>query len=261
MSVSVVEADRDESWGTCTWRAAAGDEQIGDATAWVRPDGRCFVSFKDCAPRAYAPLLESVASAGHRVVYITANESDTHRVSLYRRLGFEQDSREQNYVIPVASAVAALAKASLPAGATVISPEAADEDRLRAVDDELRNDVPGQAGWRWSAEAFRDETGGPPYDPALYAVAVSGDEYIGIGRVWNRAPRPRLGMIGVVRPHRRQGLAGALLGIVFGELRNRSVREAVTEVDVTNVASNALIRRLGGEVVGYSVELVRRFES
>lgn len=257
MGVRVVEGDRDDTWGTSVWRAVAGEEELGTATAFLRPDGRCFVTFQDCSPAGYAPLLEAVAAVAPGEVAVSASEADREALALYEALGFVAASREQTYVIPVKSAVAALGGAEFPAGVTAISPDTADLDRLRLLDDELRHDVPGTAGWRWSPDAFRDETFGPQYDPALYAVAVEGNDYIGIARVWNRLPRPRLGMIGVTRPHRRRGVASALLARVLDVLHQRGITELTAEVDVTNVGSNTLMARLGGRVVGVSVDLVK----
>jgi ribosomal protein S18 acetylase RimI-like enzyme len=64
-------------------------------------------------------------------------------------------------------------------------------------------------------------------------------------------------MVGVVRDWRRRGLGAALLARVIGVLHDRGVEEVSTEVDVTNDASLALVRRMGGRVVGAYLELVR----
>ncbi len=39
--------------------------------------------------------------------------------------------------------------------------------RLRLLDDELRQDVPGTDGWRWTPEGFRTENDPPQSDPAV----------------------------------------------------------------------------------------------
>ena len=255
--IEVVSEVEDESFGTWTWRALSGGEEIGSASTWVRPDGRCMLSGAKCEPEGRAPLLDAI-NARHSDLCVSANEKDAEAIALYRELGFTTFAREQTYLISVPDAVRALASAGVPPEVTVLSPDTADLDRLRLLDDALRDDVPGTAGWRWSDAAFRDETFGPQYDPALYAVAARGDEYIGIVRAWNRLPRPRLGLIGVVRQHRRRGLASGLLAQVVEVLHARGVGEITAEVDVTNVASNALVTSLGAKVIGSHVDLVRR---
>ena len=253
----VVETDRDEAWGSSTWRALSEEREVGSATAWVRPDGRCFVSFAKCESGSQLPLVTAMEGAGQSRLYVSAADSDESAISLFEELGFVFLSREQQFVIPAQGAVAALASAELPDGVTSISPDEADLERLRTLDDALRHDVPGSSGWQWPVQAFRDETFGPQYDSALYAIAVEGGEYVGLARVWNRLPRPRLGMIGVRHADRRRGIAAGLLAQVFGVLAERGVETITSEVDVTNVASNALMLRLGARAVSSSVELVR----
>ena len=80
---------------------------------------------------------------------------------------------------------------------------------------------------------------------------------VGICRVWIRAGHPRLGFIGVRRSLQRSGIARWLIGETFAVLHARGEREVWTEVDETNVASRALLERLGGRVVGASLELRR----
>lgn len=252
----VTETERDEAWDTATWRAARDGVTIGSVTAWVRPDGRCFVSFSHCEPEARQPLLDAVAGVGHCELITTAPD-DPATLSLYRSFGFEPARRETEYLISTDVAAARLAGVALPQGVSVISPSDADLARLRLLDDELRDDVPGTAGWKWKAAAFEEETFGPQYDPALYAVAVRDGEYVGLARVWKRPEKARLGMIGVLRSERRQGLARALMAHVVAALADRRVEAMTAEVDDANAASIALITGLGGRSVGASLELVK----
>jgi RimJ/RimL family protein N-acetyltransferase len=97
-----------------------------------------------------------------------------------------------------------------------------------------------------------------PSTTLLVAVdGVSGD-YIGLVRVWNRPGRPRLGLIAVVRPHRRRGLASTLLAQAFRVLNERGKTEVTADVDDANVASRALARRPGAGREGGSVEILRK---
>lgn len=253
--VAVAETERDETWGSTTWRATVDGDEAGSVTAWIRPDGRCFVSFSRCKPEARQPLLDAVGAAGAAELRVTAPD-DPAALALYRSFGFERDRRETGYIIPTELAVVRLSGAVLPDGVRLLSPSDADLVRLRRLDNQLRDDVPGTHGWKWTAAAFKDETFGPQYDPELYAVAVRDADYIGLARVW-KGSSARLGMIGVVRQERRRGLSRALLAQVFNVLASRGVEAVSTEVDDTNVASVRLITGLGGRPAGASLELVK----
>jgi RimJ/RimL family protein N-acetyltransferase len=119
------------------------------------------------------------------------------------------------------------------------------------LDDELRRDVPGTDGWRWTADAFVEETFS---GPSVYLVAP---DYTGICRVWLREPTPRLGFVGVRRPERGRGLGHALVAAALGEAHALGYREVTTEIDVENTPSQALFRSFGARRIGGSVELVR----
>lgn len=164
--------------------------------------------------------------------------------------GFAEQRRENRYVVWTNARDAA----PLPSGVSFLMVDRIDLDRLRELDDLLRQDVPGTDGWRWEPSAFAEETAAA--DPELYVVAVddASGEYVGIARVWGT----RLGFVGVARDHRRRGIARALLGRVFAILVARGVTKVTTEIDVENVASRRTIEPLGSRVVGQSVELVRR---
>jgi GNAT superfamily N-acetyltransferase len=129
------------------------------------------------------------------------------------------------------------------------------------LDDALRQDVPGTAGWRWDAGDFREETfDSPEFDPALYQVAVEAvsGTYIGLVRVWRTAGTPRLGLIAVTAPFRQRGLAKALLARAFLVLHEEGTPAVTAEADETNLAATTLLATLGARRDGGSVELVRR---
>ena len=135
-----------------------------------------------------------------------------------------------------------------------------DPDRLRRLDDALRQDVPGSEGWRWDAEEFRAETFGPFFDPATYLVAVdrASGEYAGLVRIWRNRAGPRLGLIGTLARYRRRGVARALLGQAFGVLAARGETSVTCEVDDTNVVSVSWLTGLGARRYGGNAELIRR---
>jgi len=218
----------------------------------VRPDGRCFLRTPD-----------AVRDTADRDLYVTVDEADAEARSLCERLGFVVDRRESVYAVPTDPALTGLRDVECPHGFVFVSADRVDQDRLRVLDDALRQDVPGTDEWRWEPDAFREETFCAEFDPATYLVAVAqaSGEYVALARVWNNARGPRLGLIAVLAPYRRRGLARALLARAFDVLHERGRTDVSTEVDDENVPSTSLIRSLGARRTGGSVDYVRRAEA
>jgi ribosomal protein S18 acetylase RimI-like enzyme len=211
---------------------------------FVRPDGRCFVVD---TPDSSLPPGE---------LFATVDESDDAQLQAFEALGFSRERRELELVLPTA-----VPRVPAPPGVEAVRADEVDEETLRLLDDELRQDVPGTDGWRWTAAEFREGTyGSPHFDPAVYLVATCQGEHVGICRVWVRPEQPRLGFVGVRRSHRGQGIARWLIGEAFSVLHARGEREVWAEVDETNVASRTLLEGLGGRRVGASLELRRPSE-
>jgi len=241
--------------GPDLWIATRGTEAAGRLRALVRPDARTGLYLRDVADDAYAPLLDAVLPDHHGDLVIEVDEAAGTAREVLAARGFIVQRREHHYLVPTGHA-----NSRVPAGFAFISAADCDVDRLRELDDTLRQDVPGAAGWRNDPAEFADQTfGDPEFDKATYLVAVdeSTGDYAGLVRVWIRPPLSRLGLIGVVRAHRRRGLAAALIARVFGVLTARGEAEVTCEVDETNVASNTLIAGLGARRVGGAVELLR----
>jgi ribosomal protein S18 acetylase RimI-like enzyme len=212
-----------------------------EARTFLRPDGRRFL------------LGRPDGDLPSGTLFATADESDAERLHELEDLGFVRERRELRLVLPTD-----VPKVPAPPGVAAVSAGTVDEEMLRLLDDELRQDVPGTDGWHWTAAGFREETYlSPQFDPAVYLVATEGSEHVGICRVWIRPEHPRLGFIGVRRALRRRRIARWLIGETFAVLHERGEPEAWTEVDETNVASRALLEGLGGRLVGASVELRR----
>jgi GNAT superfamily N-acetyltransferase len=109
------------------------------------------------------------------------------------------------------------------------------------------------AGFRaWTVDA-------PRFDPATYPVALDATGALaGLARAWGRTEGvPRLGLIAVRRPHRRRGLATALLHRAFAPLAARGVTEVSAEVDAADTASRTLLDRFGTTRTGGTVEVRR----
>jgi RimJ/RimL family protein N-acetyltransferase len=232
------------------WLAWDGDDVVGVMRPWVRPDARNILYFGPCKPGSYAVLAAEVS--GECFTTIDAADEDAFRE--LASAGFHEHRRESYYEIPVTAF-----EAPLPDGIAVISAADTTLDDLMALDCALRGDVPGADGWQPDPQWFREETYDSPYfDPQTYLVAVAPDGYAGLVRIWNGPrPLPRLGLVGVLPAYRRRGLATAMLARAFAPLVARGERLVTAEVDMDNVASNALARGLGGKAVGSAVELRR----
>ncbi len=243
-----------------TWRAFEAGESAGAVTAFLRPDDRWFVYLDSmCRADACAPLLAAVAENTGSDLYASIDEDDEHGLDLFNIQGFTVCRREGNYLIPTDPGITGLRPAPDPDGVVIISAADAYEDQLRLLDDALRQDVPGAAGWRWDPGDFHEETFGDGFDPATYLVPVdaASGEYLGLVRVWLSPGRPRLGLIAVVRAHRRRGLASLLLERAFRVVHERGITEVTAEIDDTNAASRTLLGGLGARRSGGTVELVR----
>ena len=225
----------------------------------IRPDGRCFLVDPDLS-LAREHELAAIAGDLGSDLYITLDEADTAGRLVAGRLGFVVNRRESHYLIPTDPHVTGLSAAAAPPGFAFVGADRIEEDRLRLLDDALRQDVPGADGWRWDEAGFHEETyESPQFDPATYLVAVAENgELAGLVRVWNRPETPRLGMIAVLAPYRRRGLARALLAQAFDVLHRRGRAEVTTEVDDANVSSTSLMKTLGARRTGGSIELIRR---
>lgn len=214
---------------------------------WMRPDGRCFVFGE---PDDDLPVGR---------LYATADQADEARVRSLTLLGFTPHRRELILRLPTNAAEWKARDIEPPSGIAFQQADRVEEERLRLLDDVLRQDVPGTEGWKWDAEDFRKETyASPGFDPTTYLVAIDREgRYLGIARVWMRPHQPRLGFIGVRSEWRRRGIARSLLAAVLTVLHQRGVVDVRTEVDETHIASRTLLANFGGQAVAASLELVR----
>ena len=244
------------------WRALRADQVVGAVSAFLWPNDRWFIAFDvdEDGDDAHEALIAAVAQNTGSDLHATAEDTDDQALELFGRLGFTVNRRESSFLIPTDPRLTGLHATAEPDGVVIISAIDADEDQLRLLDDALRQDVPGAAGWKWDPGGFHEETFDAQFDPATYLVAVDAynGEYIGLVRVWNSPGQPRLGLIAIVRRCRRRGLASILLARAFAVLHERGTNEITAEVDDTNSASRALLLGLGARRTGGSVELVKR---
>jgi ribosomal protein S18 acetylase RimI-like enzyme len=238
------------------WHALDDDRVVGRAHLRRRPDDRAFVAADAWREPVTRALLDAVAADVPGDLYSLADEQDADQLALLAAAGYLPVRREDEFVIPVDKALAATA-GPVPDGVTIVPADEKESDRLARLDERLRQDVPGSDGWVNDPAEFRAYMFDQHFDPRLYLVAVVDGEYAGLIRVWRGTRVPRLGLIAVLRWHRRRGLAKALLHAAFSPLAERGVELVSAEADATNGPSQALLASLGARRTGGSVELRR----
>ena len=225
----------------------------------LRPDGRLLVRAADEWTAEAAAEAAELASRRHVTAVAHIDERDSVQRDVLIAAGFADSRRQAVVALSVDDALAALARNTLPPGVEARSAVDVDEHRLRLLDDELRQDMPGTPGWRSTPEEFRDHTfADPAFDPGTYLVAVDrrSDEYVGLVRIWMNADGPRLGAVGVRRGYRRRGIASALIAGALDAVRTTGAPEVTMEYDLENVGSRTLAERLGARRLGTRIELV-----
>ncbi|MBA3524941.1 MAG: GNAT family N-acetyltransferase [Geodermatophilaceae bacterium] len=245
---------------TATWNLIRGSDAIGSAYATCRPDRRWFVSIDSWDDAAYPPLLRAMSEDLRQDLHTVVRADDDAELERWRRFGFDVARREIEYELAVDPAVTGLTDTAVPDGIVLLSADAVAEQKLRELDDRLRADVPGTAGWRNDPQEFRDLTfDDRHYDSATYLVALDDwrQEFAGLVRVWVGPAHARLGLIGITSRYRRQGLARALLAAAFAPLHQRGIAVVTAEADATNVDSLRLLRGIGAVPTGESLELLR----
>jgi hypothetical protein len=250
------ELRRDEGYhdaGREHWVAWDGQQVAGVLHPWRAPDGRQRLYFGRCRADAYGPLAGKVRGE----CYVQVDVGDEAALGALRAAGFADLRAEHEYTVPVRRLGAAV-----PAGLRVITADQTELEPLMLLDCAIRADIPGADGWQPDPVWFREETYDSPFfDPLTYRVALDGDRYVGLARVWRpapgRDPMPVLGCVGVLTDYRQLGLARALIGAAFEPLAERRVPAVKAEVDTANAASNALFGSLGASVTGGTIELRR----
>jgi ribosomal protein S18 acetylase RimI-like enzyme len=225
---------------------------VGAVHPWRAPDSRVRLYFEESRPDSYAPLAEAIDGE----CFTQVDSADGDLLERLRSAGFADWRVEHEYRVPVSQL-----HAPVPEGLRIVTADQTKPEPLMLLDCAIRADIPGSDGWQPDPADFRDQTyDSPSFDPQTYRVALDGPDYVGLARVWRPLPGaalPRLGCVGVRREYRRRGLARALISAAFEPLLARGVRSVTTEIDETNVASNALFDGLGAIRTGGTIELRR----
>lgn len=239
----------------------------GEAHAVRVPDGRWHVRLPPEREDIWATLLGQIHEDVGAIrpadprphegeLVVTADgDATAAQVAALDAAGLAPARRIQHWTVPVGS-LAATGTVTAD-GHRLVPIDDADLERVVALDDALRDEIPGTAGWRGTVRFLQDEIDGE--DPSLYLIAehtATGD-YDGLIRVWNRARLPRLGCLGVRAGLRGSRVTAALLTAVGRVLADRGTTAVTTETDVGNHAVVRLARRLAAEPGRVEVEWTR----
>ncbi len=86
-------------------------------------------------------------------------------------------------------------------------------------------------------ERFMKDLDSPSYDPELHFVALDGDEVVGMTGFWIALAEPwklHTGLTGVLRSHRRRGIATALKVTALEDAKSRGIRTVQTDNEENN---------------------------
>lgn len=240
------------------WHALDDDVVVGRGHALRRPDGRVFISVDSWRDDAFERLAAAMLCDLGSPVYTVVDEDDREVYERWRSLGFVDHRREVELLVPTAAEVTGLSGVSLLPGARILPAGSADRDRLRDLDQVLRDEINATIGWQhMPAEVARPSEEQGRFDPSRYVVAVQEDRYVGLTRIAPLPRRPRLGLIAVRTAYRGQGLARAMLAEAFRPLHESGVTGVCADVDQLNERAMALFAGLGARHVGGALELVR----
>jgi hypothetical protein len=185
------------------WLAFDGQVPVGLATAFVRADDRLFVNHRVKVDASFEPLLHAALQRATQPLHLTVRHDEQQRLDVAERAGFTRDLEASRYDVPFGPALrhgAGYRSSRLE----IMTADQVDPDQLFALDTELRQDIPGNDGWRGNRVWFDDEMASNEFDPTAYLVARDPQtgHLVGLCRFWNNQPQPSLGMLGVRRGYR-----------------------------------------------------------
>jgi ribosomal protein S18 acetylase RimI-like enzyme len=237
------------------WHALEDDVVVGRGHALRRPDGRVLISVDSWRDDVFETLAVAMIDDLGRGVRTAVDDDDREVLARWSALGFRDDRRDVEYLVPTDPAVTGLPD-DLPAGTTLLPGRAADPDRLAALDHELLQGIAATLPWAaWPAEPVTSTPGVVRPVPVTRWVAVRDGEYVGSIRVSAVRRRARLALVAVLPEHRRRGVARGLIAAEFRRLHEDGVSHVTAEVDETATAARALLRGVGGQETGRVVEM------
>jgi RimJ/RimL family protein N-acetyltransferase len=123
----------------------------------------------------------------------------------------------------------------------------ANRRRLYDLNRACSADIPGRGEFYPYPEYLAERVEVPSYDPETVVLALDGDRWVGMSAASEHRDRGFFfnEMTGVVRSHRRQGIALALKVLVIERVRALGVPAIYTIHHAANTAPIALNRKLG----------------
>lgn len=235
------------SAGSDVWIARNGDQVLGAVAVRGRPDGRRFARFGDSVPESLSWLGAAVAERGG----LHAIARSAGELGQLIAAGFVVEIENHDFEIRFDDALLRLGRPRLPDRFSLVPPHELDEKKCLALDNELRQDVPGTDGWIGTLEMWRDELASAEYDPSGYLVAVERPtgKYCGLIRVWRNDDGPRIGLLGVSRSNRGSPLAAALLQSGLAGAATWGSATFRTSTSPSNPGTYPALRRMGATPV------------
>jgi len=188
---------------------------------YVHPDHRK----RGVGTALYHHLMKALASYDPVVITASTREDRTHGVRFLTQRGFRQIMREPVSHLEVMSfdhtRFAGYPARMTELGIKIVSLAeiiANDSDWKRRywdLDWELAQDAPTTDPFtRQSFENFEERTlGAPGFDPHAHLISLDRDRWVGMSALWMSQAEPdklNTGLTGVVRSHRRKGIATAM---------------------------------------------------
>lgn len=232
---------------------------VGAATARRRPDGRTFLRFVVSDLAAYLPLVLAADSELRCPLTTHMDDAAVDHLAALAAAGFRTEVVGHVFRVRFDSALRLLRRAWVPRGYRVERADAVEEVELLALDDALRDLVPGTGGWAGDPIAFHEELSSPEFDASAYLVAVEEESgaLVGLVRIWRNASGPRLGLIGVLPDHRGKPIAAVLLKDAVTAAATWGFEELVAETSPQNPHTYPRLQRMGASPVGGFVQLMR----
>lgn len=239
------------------WHAVEDDLTVGRGYTSRRPDGRLFLSIDAWHDAAFDRLADAMLAVLPKPLYTVVDESD--ETARWERAGFTTRRREWECLLPTDPQVTGLGSALPPPGVTILAVGQAQEGPLRTLDRAIRDEVEAAIGWQEMPAEVPSHL--DVLDPSQYAVAVQGDEYVGLVKVATVVRQSRIGVIRLIAvraDQHRRGIARALLAHVLGSLHRCGIETAVADVNESNGPAVALFEGIGVRRVNSNLELVLR---
>ena len=226
-------------------------------TWWSKREGQYFLTFQTLpeyrnqgiAATFYDQACQTLTQRGDlKVLLADTREDATKSVQFLLNRGFNQVMRYPRSIIDVqafesqkyAELITKLQQSGVEILNTIQLAERYDDyqQRIYEMETEIEKDIPMPDPLAVIPfEEYREQLfKSPNYYPEGWAVAVANDQFVGLSAVWKTPNKEKLstGLTGVLRSHRRLGLATALKAKVIGFAKAQGIKEIDTDNEENN---------------------------